>query len=162
MLAGPYLLRRLAAPYLLSRLAAPYLLRRLAAPYLLRRHCSLVISYGTEGCSISSQVDGFDQRKHKVHEECLHRRIVRSVSIRDSRGVSPSEDHKECLYRRITRSVSIRGSQGVLHRRFTRSVSIGGSRGVSPSESTKSVSIRVIIAGFLCPTSLIVHTLELP
>ncbi|GJS20551.1 hypothetical protein Tco_0449183 [Tanacetum coccineum] len=83
--------------------------------------------------SISSRVEGFDQRKHKVHEECLHQRITRSVSIRDSQGVSPSEDRKECLHRRITRSVSIRGSQGV-----------------SPSESTRSVSIGVpIIVGFL-------------
>ncbi|GJV88211.1 hypothetical protein Tco_1532149 [Tanacetum coccineum] len=85
---------------------------------------------------------------------------MRSISIIGSRGVSPSEDH------------SIRASRGVplsedheecLYQRITRNVSIGGSQGVSPSESTRSVSIRVpIIVGFLGPTSLKVHTLELP
>ncbi|GKB23705.1 hypothetical protein Tco_0863106 [Tanacetum coccineum] len=199
-LVGPYLLRRLDAPNLPRRLAGPYNPRRLAAPYLLRRLYSLVISSRPEVAFVTpaipvdhSNMEWFPSvvfrsvvLRPEVHEECLRRRITRSVSIKGSRVVSPSEDHEECLYRRITRSVSIggslhwsitrsasiRGSRGVspsedhkecLHRRFTRSVSIRGSRGVSLSESTRSVSIRVpIIVDFLGPTSLKVHTLELP
>ncbi|GKF36526.1 hypothetical protein Tco_0113284, partial [Tanacetum coccineum] len=33
----------------------------------------------------------------EVHEECLHRRFTKSVSIGGSRGASPSEVHEERL-----------------------------------------------------------------
>ncbi|GKA46009.1 hypothetical protein Tco_0738805, partial [Tanacetum coccineum] len=96
----------------------------------------------------------------EVHEERLHQRFTRSVSIGGSRGASPSEAHEdvsiggsreappsevheERLHRSFMRSISIGGSRGALlsevheehlHRRFARSVSIGGSRGALPSE----------------------------
>nr|GEV70729.1 hypothetical protein [Tanacetum cinerariifolium] len=60
--------------------------------------------------------------------------LIEDVSIGGSRGVSPSKVHEDCLHHRFTRSVTIGGFEECLHQRFTRSVSIGGSRGVSPSE----------------------------
>ncbi|GKB16313.1 hypothetical protein Tco_0850236 [Tanacetum coccineum] len=97
----------------------------------------------THGYTVSSLMDtaywfkGFDQR---------YELSIGGVSIRGSRGASPSEVHKERTHRRFTRSASIGGSRvappsevhdGRLHQSLKSSTKVSPSEGFQPRASNQ-------------------------